>query len=349
MKLNPLQRWAYKLGVPLSLLNDFAEAYYGYAIPNADGRYPDWWYIEQGIPTSYRDIEVPKEILKKSAAKGEMRANSSPRAFVRVEQGRVVEVLSNGAGISTAPYLSTAKAQTSGVVADSNTAFRQQLEHQIGRNSAVDTDEIVRRVLAAMKTEEAPRLTRTTSVPTMNRAHHHRQSDIMSFIYDDKDAHCPAPNVGEQIPTSVDPSLRYSQNRDLRAIQRTERTRSSVRHFTPPARSASGPALPTSPRPALPVMHQRNDTSLTNNSVLGYYSSPIPEYTNLPASPYHSQKTRVRTAMAPVQEDSMSEWSGYNTADETESVIWEDETPIGRTAEYRRAAAERLARYRQEV
>ena len=348
MKLNPLQRWAYKLGVPLSLLNDFAEAYYGYAIPNAEGRYPDWWYIEQGIPTSYRDIEVPKEILKKSAAKGEMRPNSSPRAFVRVEQGRVVEVLSNGVGISTTPYLSISKAQSSGAVTGSNTAMRQQVERQIAGNSVVDTDEIVRRVLATMKTEEAPRLARTTSAPTMNRAHHHRQSDIMSFIYDDKDPHCPAPNVGEQIPTDVDPSLRYSQNRDLHAIQQRKRISSSARHFTPPARSAPGPALPNSPRPALPVMHQRNDTTLTNNSVLGYYSSPIPEYTNLPASPYYSQQNRVRTAMAPVQEDSMSEWSGYNTADETESV-WEDETPIGRTAEYRRAAAERLARYRQEV
>jgi len=43
----------------------------------------------------------------------------------------------------------------------------------------------------------------------------------------------------------------------------------------------------------------------------------------------------------PLDEDEMSEWSGYDDDE------WEEEH-VGRTAEFRRAAEERLRQYRRE-
>jgi hypothetical protein len=45
--------------------------------------------------------------------------------------------------------------------------------------------------------------------------------------------------------------------------------------------------------------------------------------------------------MEHLEEDEMSEWSGYDEGE------WEEEQ-FGRTAEFRRAAEERLRQYRQE-
>jgi hypothetical protein len=106
MKLNPLQRWAIKIGIPLSVLNGFAQEYYGYAIPDADGKYPDWWYREQGIPPTVRDCEVPKEVVKHE---GDRRNPSTrtPKTYVKVRHGKVVEVVSNEAAIQSVPHFSS--------------------------------------------------------------------------------------------------------------------------------------------------------------------------------------------------------------------------------------------------
>jgi len=42
----------------------------------------------------------------------------------------------------------------------------------------------------------------------------------------------------------------------------------------------------------------------------------------------------------------MSEWSGYDTAEEAEN-LWEDKGAVGRSTDYRRVAAGRLAQYRR--
>ena len=75
-------------------MNVFAHEYYGYAIPDADGRYPDWWYEEQGVPTTFRDCEVPEEVVKREQKKTG-RETRSPKVWVRVTHGKVVEVVAN--------------------------------------------------------------------------------------------------------------------------------------------------------------------------------------------------------------------------------------------------------------
>src|SRR5436190_20057759 len=94
MKLHPLQRLAFKLGVPIKILNIFAQEFYGYAVPNADGKYPDWWYEQQGVPTTFRDCEVPEEVLKREGKRIDGRS-MSPKVYVRVRHGKVVEVVAN--------------------------------------------------------------------------------------------------------------------------------------------------------------------------------------------------------------------------------------------------------------
>ena len=96
MKLHPFQRLAFKLGVPIKILNVFAQEFYGYAIPNAEGKYPDWWYEQQGVPTTFRDCEVPEEVLKKDGSRRN-RGSASPKVYVRVKHGKVVEVVANSA------------------------------------------------------------------------------------------------------------------------------------------------------------------------------------------------------------------------------------------------------------
>jgi hypothetical protein len=48
--------------------------------------------------------------------------------------------------------------------------------------------------------------------------------------------------------------------------------------------------------------------------------------------------------MEEVEEDVISEWSGYNDDD----ANWEDEEDLGRSDDYRRTATERLRAYRRE-
>jgi len=350
MKLNVLQRWALKLGVPRSILNELAEVYYGYAIPNADGRYPDWWYIQQGLPTTYRDIEVPKEVLKKAEAKGEPRATSPQRVYIKVERGQAVGVYANSSGIATAPYLSRNSESDSGRMAnDPQSELREVVKCRIGGDStAVDTEEVIKRVLAVLKAEESPRLMRSTSVPVMS-AHTTREDDIMSFIHDGRSSVYRNSRIVE--PGPENPYVHGGPSTTNIPSHGTSTAQIALngKRYAQPTRARTGPTLPISPRPTERVVHhQRNDTSLTNNGVLGYYTSPIPDYRNSPnAVDYRSHQNRNITAMTIPEEDNLSEWSGYNSADESENE-WENESSIGRTAEYRRTAVERLAQYRQE-
>src|ERR1700719_3149478 len=177
MKFNIIQRWAYKLGAPRSLLNVFAQECYGYAIPDADGRYPDWWYEEQGVPGTFRDCEVPEEVLKREQRRSN-RASRSPKVWVRVRHGKVVEVVANEA-LSSEPNFSR------------HNTNRQDAYHQDGPPETVftreridvrhgeDDDEIVTRVTEMRRGDRTPVLNRSSSVPVFSSSS--RDDDIMSF------------------------------------------------------------------------------------------------------------------------------------------------------------------------
>jgi hypothetical protein len=330
MKLNLIQRWAVKLGIPISLLNEFAHEYYGYPIPNAEGKYPEWWYREQRVPITFRDVEVPKEIVKKS--KGRNRFTSTPKVYVKVKEGKVVEILGKEP-IQTVP--------------DFGSQSEQQRYHDIYRYWRGDEgfqgqehDEIVHRGVEVRKEDlrTEQRLSRTTSVPHFSRTR--KDDDIMSLIHDNEDT------ISQQGRTTVgaivNPGpLLYDEEPSSPPFIRVHRstTTPARRHknFSPspplPAKSPSrGPALPRTPRP---VAHQRTPTVATDNIIPGYsYYSTAANRTSL----RHRREEIVRPMEHP-EEDDMSDWSGYDEGE------WEE---FGRTSEFRKAAAERLRQYRHE-
>jgi len=277
---------------------------------------------------------------------------------MKVEQGRAVGILANSPGIATAPYSSSATSGNGlGLSEGRCTETRRRDERQIGGTSAlVDTDEIVQRVIAAMKHEDNRLLTRSTGSPTFAPVGP-REDDIMSFIHDEQSSGAyHNSHVAETVPENPYPRNSSSMLARPTYSPPTEAIPASSRKsgeeagvtFAAPSRTRSGPALPSSPRPMEPIVHhQRNDTILTNDTLLGYYTSSIPSYSNWPGSSYRSQLSRNVTAMTVAEEEETSEWSGYNTAEEAEN-LWEDKGAVGRSTDYRRVAAERLAQYRKE-
>lgn len=331
MKLNLIQRWAVKLGIPVSLLNEFAHEYYGYPIPNAEGKYPEWWYREQRVPTTFRDVEVPKEIVKKN--KGRNRFTSTPKVYVKVKEGKVVEILGKEP-IQTVP--------------DFGSQSEQQKYHDIyhywrgdERFQGMERDETVQRGVEVRRDDlrAEPRLSRATSVPHFSRTR--KNDDIMSLIHDNEES--PSQQGRTTVGAIVNPGpLLYDEEPSSPSFIHIHRstTTPALRHNNfsqspplPPKSTLRGPALPRTPRP---VVHQRTPTVATDNIIPGYsyYSTTADTQT----SPRYRREETFRP-MEHLQEDDMSDWSGY---DEEE---WEE---FGRTSEFRKAAAERLRQYRQE-
>lgn len=350
MKLNVIQRWAYKLGAPRALLNVFAHEYYGYAIPDADGRYPDWWYEEQGVPTTFRDCEVPEEVVKREQKKTG-RGTRSPKVWVRVTHGKVVEVVANES-LSSEPTFSrynlnrddgyNHRGHPQGVLT------RERYEVRRGD----DDDEIVTRVTEMRRDDRVPVLNRSTSVPVFSSSS--RDDDIMSFI---REQAVPVGNRPAMAPGMVNPGPLFHDSTITSPTTATSfahphrsatlpnaRSNAYANHRTPPPRRPmAGPTLPSNPRP---VRHERTPTQVTNDSILGYYSSPIADGQASPRRTYRPQQARQYTPMDGVDEESMSMWSGY--LEENDDGSWVDEEVIEREEEFRQAAAERLRDYRRE-
>jgi hypothetical protein len=350
MKLHILQRLALKVGIPLHVLNEWAAVYYGDAIPNAEGRYPDWWYIQQGLPTTYRDFEVPKEVLKKEKSREKNLTTNGQRGYVKVEHGKVVGIVSHGSGVATAPHPSSnSNLDSNRLVHDNHRGIREEVRRYMGQTSSADMDEVVRRVVAAMEAGSSGGRTSGTSVPATKR-YAACEDDIMSFIHDEN-----ASVYRNSRAVEVEPHNPYLQSSsDVLGPQYANVPHCEIsdtrQTFPTTTRTRSGPQLPSSPRPAeSTACFQNRDSIMSNNSILGYYSSPIPEYRKAPLAGYHeSQQDRNVTARTIPEENSMSEWSGYDSPEAVESE-WEDESSLlGRTAKYRQATLERLAQYRRK-
>lgn len=113
----------------------------------------------------------------------------------------------------------------------------------------------------------------------------------------------------------------------------------------PPLRMPSGPSLPSNPRP---VRHERSPSSVTDDTLLGYYYSPAANCNTSRCGSYMKPQTRGFTPMDEVEEDTFTEWSGYRSANDDDDEGWVDEEDFRRKENYRRTAAERLREYRGE-
>lgn len=335
MKLNLLQRWAVKAGIPVSLLNEFAKEYYGYPIPNEEGKYPEWWYRQERVPITFRDAEVPKEIIKRRKSRNTY--TSTPKVYVKVREGKVVEIVGKEA-IQTVPDFGRRSEQH-----HYEATFQPGAASYGEGGRGVECGEIIHRVNQIMRDEprEEPRLSRATSVPTLTRVR--EEDDIMSFIHDDESTLShpipttfgaivnPGPLLYDEAPSS--PPFRRPHPSTMAPTPRntTFPQQPSVSHH-----SQRGPALPSSPRP---TGHRRTQTMATDNVIPGYsyYSTTPPA----PRSPLYRRQHEFRPIKEDREEDEMSEWSGYEEGE------WEEEQ-FGRTADFRRAAAERLKQYRRE-
>jgi len=344
MKLHLVQRWAYKLGIPRSILNGFAQEYYGHAIPNAEGKYPDWWYVEQGVPATFRDCEVPKEVLKKEGKK-KNRRTLSPKVYVRVAHGRIVEIVSNGPALQSAPDLhqQPSNYQTGRPQA---VITRERYEiHRADSRAGADTPEIVTHHVQMRSTNSGTQtLHRITSMPSIPRATSPNEDDVMSFIRSEvlnPDTRHP------MMPGMVDPEALFDDTTSVRSpFVHTQRYatapmpqtyRDPMGDSTPPLRSSPAQKIPANPRPG---RHQRLHTKITEDNVLGNHNTSAAG--NPPPTVPYSRRGRQFTRMDSVREDEMSEWSGYADTD-----AWEEEEMERRRA-YGRAATDRLREYRNE-
>lgn len=346
MKLHLLQRLACKLGVPIKILNILAQECYGYAIPNAEGKYPDWWYEQQNVPTTFRDCEVPKEVLK-NVGKKRNRGTKSPKVYVRVRHGKVVEVVSNSA-LQSEPNLPRYTGDR-GIEYPETVFTRERFKMRTGDDDeeGVKEEEIVRRVVEMRKNDGGPRMTRSTSVPTFPPSS--RGSDIMSLLRDDR---MPPTRRLTVVPEMGDPGSLfhdtattghpfYQPHRSVTAPNSRFNTFPNSRSVPP--RVFPGPSLPSNPRP---VRHERSQTSITDDTILRYYSLPASNGDVTTRSSYRQRQERNFKPMNEVEEDAFTEWGGYDGGNDDED--WEDEEEFGRKEDYRRIAAEGLREYRRE-
>jgi hypothetical protein len=349
MKLHPLQRLACKLGIPIKVLNIFAQEYYGYAIPNAEGKYPDWWYEEQGVPTTFRDCEVPKEVLKKQG-KNRNGGTMSPKVYVRVRHGKVVEVVSNSA-LQSEPNLPRYTGDR-GIGYPQTVFTRERYEMRTGDGGAddVETDEIVTRVVEMRRDDGEPRMTRSMSVPAFPPST--RSSDIMSFIQEER---MPSTARRTAAPRMVNPGSLHDIRTSGQTFSQPYRSatapnpRSSTSpnsRSAPPLHMPSGPSLPSNPRPVR--HHRRTSTSVTDDTLLEYYYSPAANCNTSLCGSYSKPQRRDFTPMDEVEEDIFTESSGYRSGNGDDDEGWVDEEDFRRKEDYRRTAAERLREYRRE-
>jgi hypothetical protein len=352
MKLNPLQRWAIKIGIPRSVLNGFAQEYYGYAIPDADGKYPDWWYKEQNIPPTVRDCEVPKEVLKHESG-SKNGATLAPKTYVRVKHGKIVEIVAKETATQSVPHFSSHHRNPVGQYPHTSYPQRRHeaLHTDEHRDFPVETDEIIYRVAdtRGRRFDEVPRLSRTISTPVFPAATDN--DDIMSLIREDALPRSRQPTVHRDVLDPTPPVRDTSYpggafpHPHRSSTVPNPRPNAYFHRQSPPTTPTirRGPSLPTSPRP---TVHRRTETTATDNTIFGYYTSPAANST-APVQTAYSQGGRRRSyrPLEEVEEDEMSEWSGY--ASETEGAWEDEEEPFGRTQAFRQAAGENLRSYRQ--
>jgi hypothetical protein len=345
MKLHPLQRFAFKLGVSIKVLNVLAHEFYGYAIPNAEGKYPDWWYEQQGVPKTFRDCEVPEEVLKKDGRRRN-RGSMSPKVYVRVNHGKVIEVVANSA-LESEPNMVRYTGDP-GIGYPQTVFIREgyEIRQGDGGEDDVETDEIIARVFE-MRRDGGPMLNRSMSAPIFPPST--RGSDIMSLIREERTSTTRRPTAGKVNPGSLHDTttagMTFSQpHRSVTMPTHRASALSGNRRPVPPLRRPSGPGLPSNPRP---VRHERMQTSVTDDTVLGYYYNPSVDNNQTPRSPYGQHQERQFRAMEGVEEDALSEWSGYENVNDDDEA-WEDVDELERKADYRRSAAEKLREYRRE-
>ena len=349
MKLHPVQRLAFKLGVPIKILNVFAQEFYGYAIPNAEGKYPDWWYEQQGVPTTFRDCEVPEEVLKKDVNRRN-RGSMSPKVYVRVKHGKVVEVVANSA-LESEPNLAQYKGDPGiGYPQTVFTRERYQVRQRDGSEDDVETDELISRVVEMRRSDGGPMLNRSTSVPIFTPGT--RSSDIMSLIREERTPPTRRPtlvagmvNPGSLLDGTTTAGAAFSQPHRSATMPTPRATAIPGHHRpVPPFHRPSVLGLPNNPRP---VRHDRTQTSVTDDTVLGYYYNAGADNNPTPGSPYRQPQERQFRPMEGVEEDAITEWSGYESVKDDEEA-WEDVDEFGSRADYRRTAAEMLRDYRWE-
>jgi hypothetical protein len=352
MKLNPLQRWAYKLGIPRSVLNIFAQEYYGYAVPNAEGKYPHWWYEEQGVPTNFRDYEVPKEILKREKECGGLRTSGSPKVYVKVKHGNVAEIVADQS-LESAPAISQYRREMPNPYTGYPETVLTQQTYATYHGPPQAVDDIAMDEYMARITER-----RYNTVPTML----HRSvsetpngpgtnSDIMSFIHQDR---MPPPRSTR--PAGVDPASLHP-TWTINAPQTTGQPHR--RAAVPPVRASTlpnrpmdpeeylrGPPLPKNPKP---VKHQRTPTTLTDDDIFKNYRHRNLAGPPLPPATYRNSQKSVFESLGRVPEDDGTVWSGYNIIDEEDDEEgWEDTDDGGSRGSYRRLAQDGLRQYRRE-
>ena len=270
MKLNFLQRWAYKLGVPISVLNIFAREYYGYAVPNADGKYPDWWYERQSVPNTFRDCEVPKEILKREMKK-KKRQTTSPWTYVRVEHGKIVEIVAHQQ-FQTIPAVPQYRTTPGYVYPQPQTIFTHENYEIRNASDDVETDEIVRRVIE-MRHDYNQALHRSASLPV--RPLSNEDSDICSFV---DSRTMPSSRRLTMIAGMVDhgPLLNATSVPEHRLGNPTTLSGPSSKEFST---QRSVPLVDTASRSLLPrntrsIQHQPSEALYDDVSILDYYFSP---------------------------------------------------------------------------
>lgn len=340
MKLNFLQRWAYKLGIPVSILNIFAQEYYGYAVPNADGKYPDWWYENQGVPNTFRDCEVPKEILKRELKKKERQA-TSPRTYIRVKHGKIVEIVAHQ-HFQTIPAVRRYRTTPGYVYPQPQAIFTHENHETRNASDDVEADEIVRRVVE-MRHDYDQALHRSASVPV--RPLSGEDSDIHSFI---DSRTMPSTRRLTMIAGMVDhgpllsaPSVPEQRLGNATTLSHTSSKAFSPQRSVPVVDTASGSLLPTNTRP---IQHQPSEPLYDDVGFLDYYFSPDTAGRGPPfrASQNHQQTPMGRT----VDMETVSEWGRHSERYDEE---WEDETDCSRRERCRVDAAERLREYRYET
>ena len=299
MKLHPFQRWALKLGVPLKLLNVFAQECYGYAIPNAEGKYPDWWYEEQRVPHTFRDCEVPKEVLKRRQGKKGKCAIPSPTVYGRVKYGQVVEIIGS-TGVPSAPNLPRYRAEPAHCLRTPFTDPRFSPPREGYRNPEIKTEELISRGTEI----RGFGLNRTMSSPLTPPT---RGTNTMSFIRNDR---MPSPIVVGM----VDPGPL------LHEIPPADVTFSHFRRnaCTTGNRGPTGPPLPNSPRPLQPQHHPARNT---NHSVLQYYINT--DSSDISASSQAHRQWRSRHIRSVQEDQEQEQYSEWDSNEDEEGVSME--------------------------
>src|SRR6202021_1688046 len=107
-----------------------------------------------------------KEVAKKNQH-DIIRGTASPKVYIRVKDGKVVEVVSNQTGIQSVPDVSGhGRSCTIGYPQPISTHERYEIRYGGGRgDDGIESEEIVHRIVETRRNDDVSRLNRTSSVP----------------------------------------------------------------------------------------------------------------------------------------------------------------------------------------